>query len=165
MSYSDYEVPDGITPLVGYRGWTVKNDKLWSAYPEVRSVEWPTHQPLQSECISPLRIPAADEHDRRTPSAPKHYYSPHIDCTCGIYALHEFPKRGGMTPWPRYKSVTGMIHGWGKIIVGDKGFRAQYAKPIALVSHRNNSHEWPKTILSLAERYGLEIVDYREVRK
>lgn len=163
MSYDRYEIPDGITPLVGYRGWLAKGGALWSVYPESRAVEWPVGKPLHSECLPPRRDLRED--DRKVVFPPKHYYSPHLDCTCGIYALHEYPRAQSKTvkPWPP-QAITGMIHGWGKIIVGDTGFRAQWAKPIALVSRRRNS-QWPMVIEALAERYGLEVVDYREVRK
>jgi hypothetical protein len=170
MSYDSYEIPDGITPLVGYRGWLVKDDALWSAFPSIRTVEWPVGKPLHSECLPPQRYSQND--DRRVANAPKHYWAPHIKCTCGIYALHGYPKlweqREGERkktpkPWPG-EAVTGMVHGWGHIIVGDKGFRAQYAKPIALIS-RPRSVKWASVIERLAERYGLEIVDAREVRK
>lgn len=172
MSYDAYEIPDGITPLVGYRGWLVREDALWSVYPDIREVEWPVATPLMSECLPPKRRVRTDD---RTTSAvvPKHYWAPHIECTCGIYALHDYPKlweerESGRKvptpkPWPQ-EAVTGMVHGWGHIIVGDKGFRAQYARPIALIA-RPRSNTWPKVIEALAERYGLQIVDAREVRK
>ena len=173
MSYDGYEAPDGIEPLVGYRGWKVIDGALWSVYPEIRAVEWPISGPLASECLPP-RIRTTSDDNRRVSDPPKHYWSPHLDCTCGIYALHEYPeawesmedgrRRKSIYPWPP-KSVTGIIHGWGHIIVGDRGFRAQTARPIALVSGRNRYGEWPTTIQQIAERYGIEIVDYREVRK
>lgn len=172
MDYDRVEVPDGITPLVGYRGWLVKNNSLWSAYPEIRSVEWPVNGPLQSECLKPKQRGREGDDREFLPSPSNHYWSPHLECTCGIYALHEYPKLwkqledgrrvASFKPWP-HESVTGIIHGWGRIIVGDKGFRAQSAKPIALVS-RPKSNSWPKVIERLAERYGLEIVDARDVR-
>ena len=165
MSYDSYEVPDGITPLVGYRGWLVRDNALVSCY---RDVEWPVGKPLQSECIRPTYR----EGQGVFPAPPKHYWSPHISCTCGMYALHEYPKvwqehegkrRASVKPWPS-EAVTGMIQGWGRIIVGDKGFRAQYAKPVALVA-RPRSKRWPEVIERLAERYGLEIVDARDIRR
>lgn len=170
MSYGDYEVPDGITPLVGFRGWLIKDAALWSVYPDIRKVEWPVGSPLNSECLPPNRRVEYD--DPRIVNPPKHYWAPHIACTCGIYALHDYPKPwtelDGKTvkadrPWPS-SAVTGMIHGWGHIVVGDKGFRAQYAKPIALVSHRRHG-EWPKAIQEVAYRYGLEVITAQEARK
>jgi hypothetical protein len=163
--YDDYEIPDGISPLIGYRGWTVSGDTLQSCF---REVEWPVGSPLQSECIRPT----FREDSGILPAPPKHYWSPHLGCTCGIYALHEYPqawqefddgRKKTPKPWPS-EAVTGIIQGWGRIIVGDKGFRAQYAKPVALVSRRRNKR-WPETIERLAECYGLEIVSARSVRR
>lgn len=166
--YDDFEVPDGISPLVGYRGWMVSDDVLTSCY---RKVEWQVGEPMQSECIRPT-FREGSSSGSVFPSPPKHYWSPHLECTCGIYALHDYPKlwdtyegkrRATVKPWP-YEAVTGVVQGWGRIIVGDKGFRAQYAKPVALVS-RPRSNKWPAVIERLAERYGLEIVDANDLRR
>jgi len=84
--------------------------------------------------------------------------------------MHEYPQAteireskrvSSIKPWP-HDAITGIIHGWGKIIVGTKGFRAQYAKPIALVARKSKIQ---RTIEETAEQYGLEIVDIWEVRK
>lgn len=167
MSYSDFEIPDGITPLVGYRGWMVKGDSLFSCH---RDVEWMVGESLVSECLRPQQR-GRDDRDNILTLPPKHYWSPHIDCTCGIYALNDYPKlwenregkrRATTKPWP-HEAITGLIHGWGRIIVGTKGFRAEYAKPIALVA-RPRSNKWPQVIESIAERYGLEIIDAREAK-
>jgi hypothetical protein len=96
---------------------------------------------------------------------PKHSVSPHISCTCGIYALSEYPRlwevregrrRPTLKPWP-FEAVNGMVKGWGKVIVGSKGFRAQYVEPIALIA-RPRGGGWPPGIERLAETYGIEVV-------
>lgn len=164
MSYDSYEIPDGITPLVGYRGWLVRGDALLSCY---REVEWPVGT-IQSECIRPLH----GESKGVLPIPPKHYWSPHLGCTCGIYALHTYPqvweefegeRKATTKPWP-HEAVTGVIQGWGRMVVGDKGWRAQYAKPVAIVS-RPKSRKLSPVIERLADRYGLEIVDARNLRR
>lgn len=170
MSYDLFEVPDGIEPLIGFRGWAVKGERLTSCY---REVEWPIAGPLSSECIMPTAL-ITNDRGIELPFPPKHWVSPQMHCTCGIYALNEFPHDWEMRegknarvvkPWPQNSNaVVGMIQGWGKIVVGTKGFRAQYAKPIALISRRRNG-QWSRTVEELAYVYGLEIVDVKEVRR
>lgn len=158
MLYDIAEIPDGITPLVGIRGWRYKDGKLWSCY---RDVEWPVGSPLNSECIHPLAFPYIEGgHKEKS----KQHAPPTRTCTCGIYALNEWepsnPK--SVRPWPS-DAITGLIHGWGHIVLGSKGFRAQYAKPIALVS-RPRSTKMTAIIDSLAEVYGIEIITVKEAK-
>ena len=158
MSYDLTEVPDGITPLVGIRGWRYKNNRLWSCY---RDVEWPIGQPLISECIHPTTMDFIETSNRKQSS---HHSPPHKTCTCGIYALNEWepsnPKK--TRPWPS-DSITGLVLGWGHIVLGSKGFRAQYSKPIALVS-RPRSTKLSEIIEELSQIYGLEIITNKEVQ-
>lgn len=166
---NDYDlvsVPDAIEPLVGYRGWLTKDGYLHSCY---RDVRWPVGSPLRSECIAPLQqIHFSDESP--PPRVSKHSF-PIKPCTCGIYGLYEFPKlwevREGRRqethkPWPD-GAVVGMVHGWGNTIVGNKGFRAEWAKPIALVKNTQLTSAI-NLLEQLAERYGLQIVTVAEVR-
>jgi hypothetical protein len=164
--YDLIEVPDGIERMVGYRGWLVKDDKLLSCY---RQVEWPQTGYLTAECISPTFGAINDRGGSLAP--PRKHWNPIKECTCGIYALSEFPEEWGggnrkdtvVKPWPN-EAVVGVIEGWGHMVVGDRGFRAQYAKPVALVSMRRNG-EWPEVVVSLSEMYGIDVADAREVRE
>jgi len=162
VGFGDYEVPDGIEPLIGYRGWIVRGGKLLSCY---REIEWPIGGPLVSECLNPT-FATLNQHPLGRHS------SPDISCTCGVYALNEYPdiwevregeRRDTLKPWP-YEAITGMVKSWGRIIIGDRGFRAQYAEPIALVAKPQRGW-WPKIIKDLAEAYGIEILDAKEVRR
>jgi hypothetical protein len=94
----------------------------------------------------------------------RHHSPPTKTCTCGIYALNKWepshPKK--LRPW-QSEAITGLIHGWGHIVIGSKGFRAQYAKPIALVS-RPKSVKFTARIEELAMVYGLEIITVKEAQ-
>jgi hypothetical protein len=48
-------------------------------------------------------------------------------CSCGFYAVFD-PTKTGYSNYP----VSGMIEGWGEVILGPHGFRAQKAKIVAL---------------------------------
>lgn len=165
MSYDLYEIPDGITPLVGYRGWLYKDGRLFSCY---REVEWPLNGRITSECIHPntdinlyfrLGNNQEDGVQKRKYSA---HIAPDLHCSCGIYALNDYPSQRGTLPWPS-ESLTGVMLGWGHTVVGSKGFRSEYGKIVALVS-RPRSPRLSKTIEEMAELYNIEVIDLKDIR-
>jgi hypothetical protein len=158
VSYDLFDVPDGITPVVGIRGWRYKDSRLWSCY---RDIEWPTNSHVTSSCIHPTNY-VVGEYGLR-PKTHK-YGAPQKNCTCGIYALSEWPEGNikKVRPWPS-DAVTGVILGWGHVVMGSKGFRAQYAKPIALIS-RPRSTKLTGIIEEMLYVYGLDLLDQKEVQ-
>ncbi|KAE8763915.1 hypothetical protein [Georgenia thermotolerans] len=48
-------------------------------------------------------------------------------CTCGFYAYYR------ADPYARPRRVSGIIEGYGRVVLGTKGFRAQKARLVALV--------------------------------
>lgn len=168
MSYDAIEIPDSITPIVGYRGWTYKDGFLYSCY---RSVKWPMSVALKSECIHPT-FSSLNEKGIKTKKTDYHAH-PTKDCSCGIYALHEFPssfikdddgtRHRAPKPWPHY-ALSGLVMSWGHIVMGDKGFRAEYSKPVALLS-RPRSKSLQPIIEELAFNYDIDVVNLKEVKK
>lgn len=153
---AELEIPDGITPFLGFRGWRLKGSDLWSLH---RDVIWPITGLVTAECISPYIW------DFTRGSRKQSYHAaPYRDCTCGIYALKQpLPVRrqpNEVRPWD-VKAVVGIVHLWGHVIEGDGGFRVQYAKPIALVT-RPKSVNLSKRIADTAEKYGIEVIDSLE---
>lgn len=169
MSYDLIEIPDSITPIVGYRGWIYKNGILHSCF---RSVEWPTNKALKSQCIHPTFGSLREIIDKKV-YHPTPHNNPIKDCTCGIYSLHEFPNSyskdnegnrvRAVKPWPHY-ALSGITLNWGHIIMGEKGFRAEYSKPAALIS-RPRSKTLTPIIEELAANYNIDIIDLKEIKK
>lgn len=60
------------------------------------------------------------------------------DCGCGFYAFYDADTARQQS----YGSVRGAIEGWGRIVAGPKGFRAQHARVVAIVK----PHQPPKRI-------------------
>jgi hypothetical protein len=62
--------------------------------------------------------------------------APFGPCTCGLYALHPWAISGSShwcTPGPEEELIAaGVIEAWGRVHVHGEGFRAQYARPVAL---------------------------------
>jgi hypothetical protein len=137
----------------GFRAWRIAGDQL-TGWWRTRYV-W---QPGVSEAFchgarwSPVRGPRS-----RHPDLP----APQRDCKCGIYAVHEpwglvsRPGRGGPPATSVPDVVVGVVAGWGRAFRGDRGWRSQYARPLALYRPRSGDHR----VAAVAERYGIRVVD------
>ena len=115
-------------PYLGFRHWHVAGDRLYSIGPQplddVRCpsgssvtgrVEWPIEQLTAFPCATG---PAPD-----------------LDCTCGIYATRRLRDPG--SAWrsgPQYAvHVVGAVALWGRVVEHESGYRAQHARPVALL--------------------------------
>jgi hypothetical protein len=87
----------------------------------------PNGETTWAECV-PVRYLVRRRHRVASPAA---------GCECGLYALHPWATRRSAM-WCRtvpgdYFAVAGIIEAWGRVQVHDEGFRAQYARPTALL--------------------------------
>jgi hypothetical protein len=101
-------IPDLIEPIVGYRAWRVRDGKLMGVhYP----VPWQPGEPLSATCGS-----------RRDHAAPGE------GCTCGIHATRdeEGLRLNYLFGMP---AVYGSVKLWGKVVVHERGYRAEFGYP------------------------------------
>lgn len=70
------------------------------------------------------------------PEPPKHHVG-QIDCSCGYYAYFD-----GGNDYAAPGQVTGIIEGYGTVTVGDRGFRAEKARLVALVDPTSRLSGW-----------------------
>jgi hypothetical protein len=112
-------IPDYISPIVGYRGWTWDTKGLKSLCGE----RWHPSLALAARCRASAvvgniagRIEAADAHD-----------APQAKCTCGVYAAKslEHLRENGYDRCGIY----GEVCLWGTVVEHDRGWRAQLAYP------------------------------------
>ena len=110
-------VPDGIEPVVGARAWRIDpgGRRLLAA---TRDVAWPLGGPLRAACLSSL-----DEGHGRVPD-PR--------CGCGVWALAD---PSDLPPELGYNGafVYGIAELWGRVVVGTRGWRGEFARPVALM--------------------------------
>lgn len=133
----------------GYRAWELAYDDntlVEPSLPEQHKVtslvmpyEW---QPglNRSECMVNSQIVAR----RRLKGEPMCAY-PNKKCTCGFYAYYDVDKWSGHPAWAaKYQRVEGIIEGFGRCVVGAKGFRAQSAVIVGLLvpDESEVSHAW-----------------------
>ena len=103
--------PDEIEPLVGWRYWRVESCALTSL---TRSVYWPALMRYEADC----RLSA------------RHGAVPAAECHCGIYAAKDLDTLKELaSPNVRLPLVVGKVALWGRVIPGERGFRAQYGYP------------------------------------
>ena len=147
-------------PLVGFRRWGCRKGALYSGIfvagrfvpnpalgmiaPRVRPVPWPTDEDRVAKCF------ALRGHD-----------APQRDCNCGFSAYYELPAQPDL---PAPEAVWGAIAAWGLVIECERGFRAQFARPIALLKHHNpdDHRERGRRAANAAEAYGIPLLERAE---
>lgn len=112
--YTGKEVPLVPGSLRVYRDWLITSDGYLTAlhWPQV----WSEAEGNEAHCTKVYSMQGSGV--RLRPHA-----SPDINCTCGFYGKY-LPEDTG---W-----VHGVAEFSGRIILGTKGARAQYAKPVAV---------------------------------
>ena len=114
--------------LRGYREWRIRDKgdgDLVLASPTAGTV-WPWTPVHEARCHRQRM--AANPRLSFTPLEREHDpdHVPAKDCSCGIYARHHARDIVGHQP------VAGVIEAWGRIEIGRSGFRARYARLVAI---------------------------------
>jgi hypothetical protein len=129
--------PDYFQPTLGWRVWLVveENDEL-----RLASVMYPTVWEPRREEIAHCR-PGDARHVERGQTVLSHagpHLAPHVRCGCGIYAskgvelaASYFDGYGPAVDQPAFR-VIGRVSLWGRLIEGDRGYRASHAYPAHL---------------------------------
>jgi hypothetical protein len=76
-------------------------------------------------------------------------------CQCGLYGFTDINELARLIDRP---AVIGLVAGWGRVIIGTKGWRAQYAKPIAIFDVDKVHTLDSSTLQQLSERYLVPLV-------
>ena len=112
-------IPDDISPLVGYRVWQWDATGLKSLNGE----KWSARQPLSAVCRADVcgsisGLSKATHNPAELPS---------FGCSCGVYAAKttEHLRRCG---YKRF-GVRGEVWLWGTVVEHERGWRAQFAYP------------------------------------
>jgi hypothetical protein len=117
-------------PITGYRTWLMEPDKL-ELTGVIHRLVWTPGDHSHAECrknISPSGKVLPGKRRSR-------HMVPSMKCQCGFWAYSDlsYMKTSTNYCWgSMIKSVRGVIIAQGRIQLTSKGFRAEYAKPIAL---------------------------------
>ena len=148
-------------PLVGFRRWGCRRGGLYSGIfvagrfvpnpalgmvaPRAPQRPWPTDHDRVAKCF------ALRGHD-----------APHRDCRCGFSAYYALTAEPEL---PAPEAVWGAIVAWGRIVECETGFRAQHARPLALLDLANPDDlaERGRRREVAAERYGIPLLPHDEL--
>ena len=143
-------------PLVGFRRWGARRGGLYSGIfvaglfvpnpalgmvaPRVAQKPWPADHDRVAKCF------ALRGHD-----------APFRDCNCGWAAYYELAAEPEL---PAPECVWGAVVAWGRIVECETGFRAQFARPLALLDHRHpdDIRERGKRLDNAAEAYAIPLL-------
>jgi len=144
------------TPLVGFRRWGARRGGLYSGIfvagrfipnpalgmiaPRAAQHPWPTDHDRPATCF------ALGGHD-----------APTRDCNCGFAAYYALPAEPDL---PAHEAIWGAIVAWGRIVEHETGFRAEHARPIALLDlgHPDDIRERGLRRANAAERYAIPLL-------
>jgi hypothetical protein len=148
----------------GFRTWRLSLDRL--STPSLigqGDTRWERDgRPTVASCLPPREFEPNHAPGERSPAG---------RCSCGLYASHpwsrdpnsDFMRVDGMGLEP--EDVFGVIEAWGRIEVHDDGFRAEFARPIALFSRRDAAFDWKVPCERMAAAYRSELIPVGSVEE
>ena len=115
-------IPDYISPVVGYRVWR------WDAavLKSLNGEPWLPGRPLVAVCRAVAHGAIVD----CAKPAPEAHEAPRSDCTCGVYAAKnmEHLRQFGYEQC----GIRGEVYLWGTVVEHELGWRARFAYPKSL---------------------------------
>jgi hypothetical protein len=139
----------------GYRTWRLAGDRLTGWW--YTGYAWAPEGAEASCCAK--RWTRRGRRSRH-PDLP----APQRNCRCGLYALQEPWDFAGYLPFSVFgvtdesNAVVGVVAGWGRAFRGEFGWRAQFARPVALYRAPYLDGEQVERV---ARRYGCQVVEGR----
>ena len=147
-------------PIVGFRRWGVRKGGLFSGI-FTAGLFVPTPARVLSVNRAAVPLPWPFDRDR----VAKCYVSwdhkaPDRECRCGYYAYYARPQE---VDFPAPEAVWGAVVAWGRVVECERGFRAQYARPVALLDCENPLDRRRRRLALAAENYGIPVLDRDEL--
>lgn len=132
------EVPEYlVTCNNGYRSWELKHDRelVAPADPDVHELSSLVQHYDWTEGLNRARclLSETQRASNRLRNIPECQY-PTKRCSCGFYAYYEVDQWSQHPAFAgKFQRVHGVIEGYGRCVVGSKGFRAENALIVALL--------------------------------
>ncbi len=147
-------------PLAGFRRWGSRRGGLYSGiFVAGRFVPNPA-----LSLVAPRIPPSPWPRDRAGPArclAIRGHEAPYRDCLCGFYAYYTLPEEPDL---PAPEAVWGAVVAWGRIVESEHGFRAQYARPVALLDCENPlDRRKTRRVARAAESYDIPLLERDEL--
>jgi hypothetical protein len=153
-------VPDAVAPAIGYRLWEVRGEALRSLW--FPAIPWEPNRAVRARCLQTQGELASRLAGRDLPF----HGAPDPRCGCGVWAassLDQLP-----TAWcgTREIVVCGVVAVWGRVVVAERGWRGQFACPVALSYEAPEGSgpvavtdpDWRSFVISgVARKYGVPV--------
>jgi len=142
-------------PLIGYRCWLVEDRPGGPQLCGVLTqIEWADRPGAWTRAFC-SRLPVAVRRGTRDHSEEV----PHAYCTCGLYAYHGLSGEGyddlvEVPKGPGFEVVWGAVVAAGRVLAYEEGWRAQYARPVALLQRSDSG---PR-VRGVADQLGIPVV-------
>jgi hypothetical protein len=148
-------------PLVGFRRWGCRRGNLFSGiFVAGRFVPNPA-----LSMIAPRALPSPwpADHDRPAKCfvlGP--HPAPQAGCSCGYSAYYGLPEEPDL---PAPEAAWGAVVAWGRVVECERGFRAEFARPLALLDpgRRRDRAEGGRRLERVAEHYGIPLLPRDEL--
>ena len=125
-------------------GRFVPNPALHQVAPRAVPSPWPTDADRVAKCF-----------------ALRGHEAPHRDCRCGYAAYYALPEEPEL---PAPEAVWGAVVAWGRIVECESGFRAQYARPVALLECDDPlDGRRAKRVARAAQEYAIPLLSREEL--
>lgn len=162
-----------VGPLQAYRCWRVEWQGEFPVLGSLfQSTIWPAATPLRAACEKqPGSVLAWIR--RRFRHATEVHPAPTWNCECGIYAmaglkedesleLSPYVYRRG--PMDRVLRVAGVVQLWGRVVQHEHGYRAEYARPLKLLTVPSLARlpDTARLLDAIATRYAVQLVTRAE---
>ena len=148
-------------PIVGFRRWGCKRGGLYSGiFVSGRFVPNPA---LGMVAPRTAQLPWPTDHDRAAKCfALRGHEAPYRDCNCGWAAYYSLPEEPEL---PAPECVWGAVVAWGTIVECETGFRARFARPLALLDrkHPDDIREQGRRATIAAEAYAIPLLELDEL--
>lgn len=168
-----------MTPVGGFRVWRISPDgqepKLLPLIADVPGA-WSCDHDEPARCISL----GAHTQQPKPGTCQKGGRPVNAECSCGVYGYWSYDDlRGHPYGWASASDIVrGVVCAWGRVVLAEKGFRAEYARPAAFLAWPER-REQPRLnpgapastygrgqnhrIALAAERYGVPLVGLSEL--
>ena len=148
-------------PIVGFRRWGCRRGGLYSGiFVAGRFVPNPA-----LAMIAPRAVPSpwpTDGDSRAKCFALGGHAAPARGCGCGYSAYYALPEEPDL---PAPEAAWGAVVAWGTVVECERGFRAEFARPIALLAdgYAGDRLEGGRRLERAAERYGIPLLPRDEL--
>lgn len=144
---------------MGFRQWGSRRGGLYSGiFVAGRFIPNPA-----LSMVAPRAVPSPWPRDDDRPAkcfAVRGHAAPHRDCRCGYAAYYTLPEAPEL---PARQAVWGAVVAWGRIVECERGFRAQYARPVALLDRENPFDPRGRARALAAEHYEIPLLERDEL--